>query len=271
MSATASTALCRACSTITEAFAKATVLGHVEATYQRCPTCGMVIAVDPHWLDEAYSDAIAKLDIGLLDRCVILSNITAMVIKSQRVSRGRFADWAGGYGTLTRLLRDRGYDFVHSDPMAVNVFAEGHEVPDLSGARYDLITAFEVLEHLSNPIAELAPAAAATDLLLTTTHLLPDPPPKPEQWWYYTLESGQHITFYTQPALDEIAEQLGFDGVVGGSFVHLFYRGRLSAATKALVSRPGIAYGAGLLASLPDRRRSLLAADLEQVKNATHP
>ena len=34
------------------------------------------MAVRPEWLDEAYSDAIAKLDIGLLDRCQILSSVT---------------------------------------------------------------------------------------------------------------------------------------------------------------------------------------------------
>jgi hypothetical protein len=256
---------CRACETPAEPFAQARVLGHVEATYERCPRCGLVMAVRPDWLAEAYSDAIAKLDIGLLDRCQILSSVTASVLRSRRLRHGRFLDWAGGYGTLTRLMRDRGYDFVHTDPMAANIFAEGHEVPDVSG-RYDLVTAFEVLEHLPDPVLALTPVAGVTDLLLTTTHVVPDPAPQPADWWYYTLESGQHITFYTPESLRVLAERLGFDGVVTGSFVHLFYRGKVSPATRALVRAAPAAYALGLVASLADRRHSLLPADLEQVK-----
>jgi hypothetical protein len=265
---------CRACDTPCEPFATALVLGHVDATYQRCPSCGLVMAVRPTWLPEAYSDAIAKLDIGLLDRCQILSSVTAMVLKAERLRGGRFLDWAGGYGTLTRMMRDRGYDFVHTDPMATNIFAAGHEVLELprgdgvdagDRGRYDLVTAFEVLEHLPDPVAALAPVAGVTDLLLTTTHLVPDPAPQPADWWYYTLDSGQHITFYTQESLAVLAERLGFDGVVTGSFVHLFHRGKVSAATRALVRTPQASYALGLVASLADRRHSLLARDLDEI------
>jgi hypothetical protein len=257
---------CRVCGAAAEPFATAQVLRHVSVSYERCPRCGTVMAVRPDWLEEAYSDAIAKLDIGLLDRCQIVSSITAMVLRAQRLRGGRFLDWAGGYGTLTRLMRDRGFDFVHTDPMAANIFAEGHAVADWDGTRFDLITAIEVLEHLPDPVGALAPLAASTDLLLTTTELLPDPAPQPADWWYYTLESGQHITFYTPRSLEVLAERLGFDGVVSGSFVHLFHRGRVSPATRALLRAVPATYALGLVASLADRRHSLLAADVEQVK-----
>jgi hypothetical protein len=259
---------CRACCATCEPFATAEVLGHVAATYGRCPACGLVMAVRPDWLAEAYSDAIARLDIGLLDRCQILANVTSAVLRSRRLRRGRFLDWAGGYGTLTRMMRDRGYDFVHTDPMAANIFAQGHEgrTPGAGAVeRYDLVTAFEVLEHLPDPVGSLAPVAATTDLLLATTHLVPDPAPQPADWWYYTLMSGQHITFYTQASLEAVARRLGFDGVVAGSFVHLFHRGPVSPVTRALVRAPQAAYAVGLLATLADRRHSLLARDLEQI------
>lgn len=261
------TAPCRACETPTASFARARVLGHVEVEYGRCPACGMVIAWDPTWLEEAYGDAIAKLDVGLLDRCQILASVTAAVLRAERLRGGRFLDWAGGYGTLTRLMRDRGYDFVHHDPMAVNVFAEGHEVVDPTAGRYDLVTAFEVLEHLPDPVAALAPLAASTDRLLTTTQVLPSPTPAPEDWDYYALESGQHITFYTRDSLERLARRLGFDGVVTSSLVHLFYRGRLSPLTRALVQRPAVGYGLGHLASLADRRHSMLLSDHDAVRS----
>ncbi|KRF36532.1 class I SAM-dependent methyltransferase [Nocardioides sp. Soil805] len=261
------TAPCRACETPTERFARGRVLGHVEVDYGSCPACGLVMAWDPTWLEEAYGDAIATLDVGLLDRCQILASVTASVLRSERLRSGRFLDWAGGYGTLTRLMRDRGYDFVHNDPMAVNLFAEGHDVADPGTERYDLVTAFEVLEHLTDPVGALAPLAASTDRLLTTTQVLPDPAPAPTDWDYYALESGQHITFYTPRSLERLAKRLGFDGVVTSSLVHLFYRGRLSPLTRALVQRPAVSYGLGHLASLADRRHSMLLSDHDAVRS----
>ena len=257
---------CRVCETPTEFFAEAQVLGHVDVRYGRCPACGAVMALRPTWLDQAYGAAIGKLDVGLLNRCQTLACVTASVLRAEGLRKGRFLDWAGGYGTLTRLMRDRGYDFVHHDPMAKNVFAEGHEVADPATERYDLVTAFEVLEHLPDPVAALAPLAASTDRLLATTQIVPAPTPRPTEWDYYALESGQHITFYTQASLEKLARRLGFQEVVTSSLVHLFYRGRVSPLTKAMVRRPALSYGLGHLASLADRRHSLLLSDHDAAK-----
>jgi hypothetical protein len=256
---------CRVCRTDTLPFAEGRVLGHVDVDYHRCPSCGLVMAIDPTWLEEAYGSAIAQLDIGLLDRCQILANVTATVLRAERLRGGRFLDWAGGYGTLTRLMRDRGYDFTHTDPFADNIFAAGHDVPTLEGERFDLVTAFEVLEHLPDPVEALADIAGTTDRLLVTTQVLPDPAPRPGEWWYYTPESGQHITFYTADALQRIGRELGFDGAVTGGLVHYFHRGPVSRATRNLVARPAIAYGLGHLAAVVDRRHSLLQSDLARI------
>lgn len=256
---------CRVCRTETVPFAEGQVLGHVDVTYERCPACGLVMALEPTWLEEAYGSAIAKLDIGLLDRCQILANVTATVLRAERLRGGRFLDWAGGYGTLTRLMRDRGYDFTHSDPLASNVFAEGHETAAVAGERYDMVTAFEVLEHLVDPVEALADVARVTDRLLVTTQVLPDPAPRPGEWWYYTPESGQHITFYTAASLQALARELGFDGVVTSDLVHYFFRGKASPVTRAAVRRPAVAYGVGHLAAVLDRRHSLLQSDLTRI------
>ena len=260
---------CRACGSPTEPFAEAVVLGHVDVDYARCSHCGGVMAEDPTWLEEAYTHAIAKLDVGLLDRCQILGNITTLVLRAEGLRGGRFLDWAGGYGTLTRMMRDRGFDFRHSEVYAQNVFADGFEVTDLTGERFDLITAFEVLEHLPDPVASLSALAAATNRLLMTTQVLPSPPPRPGEWDYYALESGQHITFFTREGLEHLAMRLGFDGVVTSNLVHLFYRGRRPSRTaRALVSRPAVGYVLGQLAAVTDRRHSLTLRDHDAIRSA---
>lgn len=226
------------------------------------------MAEDPDWLEEAYTDAIAKLDVGLLDRCQILANITTLILRAERLRGGRFLDWAGGYGTLTRMMRDRGFDFVHTDVYAQNIFADGFEVEDLTGERFDLITAFEVLEHLPDPVSSLRPLAAATDRLLVTTQVMPSPAPQPGNWDYYALESGQHITFYTPEGLNRLARRLGFDGVVTSSLVHLLYRGTPSLATRSLVRRPAVGYVLGQMAAIADRRHSLTTRDHDAIRDA---
>ena len=260
------TDVCRACGSATAPFARSRVLGDVPAAYERCDRCGLVMAVDPRWLDAAYAAPITRLDIGLLDRCLLLANVTSAVLRSERLRHGRFMDWAGGYGTVTRLMRDRGFDFVHWDPMTSNMFAQGHDATTLDADHYDAVTGFEVLEHLEDPAKALEPVARSTDRLLVTTQVLPSPPPRPEDWWYYTLETGQHITLYSPDALRRLAERLAFDGVISGSFLHLFYRGRVSRRTRTLVRHPQVAFGAGLLSTVLDRRHSLLENDLEEIR-----
>lgn len=225
---------CPVCDSVPAEFAPGHVLGYVAVTYYRCSACGLVLLPEPTWLDEAYSDAISSLDVGLLMRCQRLARFTAALLHAEGLSDGRSLDWAGGYGALSRLLRDRGFDFRHFDPYCQNLFAKGVE-GDLSEP-YDLVTAYEVLEHLSRPLEALRAVSDRTDRLLFSTYLLPDPAPEPGEWWYYAPESGQHVTFHTRTSLEILAERLGYRLASDGELLHLFYRGDIRRRTRILLS-----------------------------------
>lgn len=190
---------------------RAVVLQRHQATYDHCSACGFLRVRAPHWLEEAYSDAIAITDTGLMWRNrVIARQLTALLTVLGVAREDRFLDYAGGYGVLTRLMRDAGFDFYWSDPYCRNLVATGFEY-DLRRGPCRAVTAFEVLEHVENPheFVLTALAAANADTLVFTTELYAGAPPSPADWWYYSLETGQHIAFYRRDTLVQLAERLG--------------------------------------------------------------
>lgn len=229
------TSTCPVCDRAMTVFDQATLLDKYSADYYRCDGCGLVALPSPTWLDEAYASAISGHDTGLLRRCRMLSTVTSAVIHAQGLRAGRFLDWAGGYGTLTQLMRDKHFDYWHHDDYAEPIFARDFQ--DDGSSSYDLITAYEVVEHLTDPRQDLAAISKRTDLLLFTTELLPEPAPRVADWWYYLPETGQHVTFHTPESLRSLGTSLGFDLTSNGRNLHMFHRRPLRAPTRMLLSR----------------------------------
>lgn len=216
-----------------EFFDTTVILGKYDATYHRCPSCGLVAALETPWLEEAYASPIHDADAGLLRRARRYSAVASAVIRFEKLS-GRMLDWAGGYGVLAQAMRDKGHDFWHHDAYAEPVFAR--DFRDEGVGPLGLVTAFEVLEHLADPKKELADIAARTDYFLFTTELVPDPAPKLDDWWYYWPEVGQHISLHTVESLRHVGEALGFQLTSNGRNWHLFHRRPLDPRTKLLFS-----------------------------------
>ena len=246
---------CRICGASTKHFGVGRVLGRLDAAYSRCNDCYAVLAENPTWLDEAYSEAIAAQDIGLISRNLLLSKQVDSVLKTCFPNVDQFLDFGAGNGMFVRMMRDRGFDFRYSDPHAMNQFANGFE-QDARDEPAQVVTAMEVLEHLLHPVEELRPIAEPASALLVSTLLVPDEPPPLDQWWYYSLQSGQHITIFNRRSLDALAAQLGFKRTSVGS-LHLLARRRLSRRRLAVALRlvP--------ILNLVSRRESLLASDFE--------
>jgi hypothetical protein len=208
-------------------FASAAVLGKYTVGYFRCSRCGFIRTEEPYWLEEAYSSAITGSDVGLVRRNFQLAAIAKVVIATFFGRAGYFVDYAGGYGLFVRLMRDSGFDFRWYDKYCNNLFARDFVAPQPVTEPAELLTAFEVFEHLADPFGELERMLTFSPNILFTTQLLPEPAPRPGEWWYYGLEHGQHIAFYTREALLQLAKRAGLNYYTNGASMHLFTEKRL--------------------------------------------
>jgi len=252
---------CRICGAAASEFGRAQILNSLEVDYFRCEVCGFVQTEKPYWLEQAYTHAISETDLGLITRNVGFAALTAAVIASLFDADGRFLDWGGGYGILVRLMRDRGFDFYRHDPLCENLFARGFDSDGTDPV--ELVTAFEVLEHLPNPREELSRIASITNHMLVSTVLLPEPPPLPGDWWYYAPEGGQHVSLYSRRALSLLGDSVDmYVSSNRAASLHLLTRSRRAARLFPLVAAPVAVH----LADLVRRRRpSLLADDYARV------
>ncbi|EQD34820.1 hypothetical protein B1B_17052 [mine drainage metagenome] len=78
-----------------------------------------------------------------------------------------------------------------------------------------------MIEHLADPLQTLAALAAEADVLVLSSELLPATHNRPGEWHYYMLDSGQHIGFFTVPALVAAARRLGLQLASDDRWLHV--------------------------------------------------
>jgi hypothetical protein len=213
---------CKVCSGESLPLGKARILSKYDVGYFRCSSCGFVQTEAPYWLKESYTEAIASSDVGLIRRNLELARMLKVMLPLVTDPAGRFIDYGGGNGMLVRMMRDEGFDFRWHDAHSDNQFAEGFGAEP--GSTYELLTAFEVLEHLEDPRGGLQEMLEFSDRVLISTYLLPEPCPLPGEWWYYGLDHGQHIALFSRASLEKLAAGAGARLYSNGTNLHLVAR-----------------------------------------------
>lgn len=220
----------------------------------QCPTCEGAFYASPDWLDRAYSSAISSHDTGIVERCFDLANVLTPFLRGQRDQP--VLDFGGGIGLLSRIMRDRGFDFHSWDPMAeYRLPLPIAEIPTAS-----MVTMVEVLEHLTDPVAELRRIAERAPVIFISTHLIPASGLVPD-WHYLQPETGQHIFFCTDTTLKRLAAELDMRVTSNGHNLHVLHRSPLSRWQRLVIRFQQPAWVVGHLSSMFSRGRSRAAQD----------
>lgn len=215
--------LCRICNSEISYLFDGKIMNKYNISYYKCNSCGFIQTESPYWLEEAYNNVIAHTDVGLLNRNLLFRDILSKMILKYFNPDRKFLDYAGGYGIFTRLMRDNGFDFYSYDKYCENIFARNFELKELDHQdNFELITAFEYLEHIVDPVNEIKTLFKYSDALLFSTEIQPDYGLNNiNDWWYFAPETGQHISFYTKQTFEYMADSFNCNLYTNGSNLHM--------------------------------------------------
>jgi glycosyltransferase involved in cell wall biosynthesis len=213
---------CRLCYGKTVQRFSVTLLGHHRTGLHECAVCGSLQTDPPHWLDEAYADPRPITDTGIVQRTLENSITCADLLARLAVSESDICvDFGGGNGLFSRMMRDKGFNFFCFDRYVDPFYVPHHAAGDHGIKHATVVTCFEVLEHLPEPAKDLMEIFSyQPDLLIATTSTYQG---QGAEWPYLSVENGQHVFFYSAPALGQIAEAYGYHLITTGS-LHLFCR-----------------------------------------------
>lgn len=214
---------CKVCGSSSDKLFVQTVLNKYDIQYFKCTNCKFIQTEKEYWLEEAYSNPINISDVGYLNRNISYSKKISVLLYLLFSDKGKFLDFAAGYGVFVRLMRDIGFDYYWEDKYSQNLFAKGFEANLTS--KYSAVTLFEVFEHFEDPTSEIKYILNFTDLIIFSTETYTKKLDK--NWWYLGLDHGQHIAFYSNETLKFIADKFELNYYNLGS-LHILSKQRIS-------------------------------------------
>ncbi len=163
---------------------------------------------------------------------------------------------------MVRLLRDIGIDAHLYDKYASNHYASGFSMSMVE--KYDMVTAFEVLEHLIKPSKELADLFDLQPTVVVASTMLFNG--QGADWSYLGPAKSEHVFFYSERALRLIGNRFGYSVEILKTNIIIFYKNPISRfrirIAAALTSRN---YLSGVLFAVI-RHKSYCDADNQAIR-----
>ena len=192
--------------------------------YRRCQGCGFVFtdAFDG-WAPEEFKRRIYNEEYILVDPDFAELRPAAnarMVGESFRawLDSIRILDYGGGTGVLAERLRGEGFEAETYDP-----FSSFNAMPS---GRFDLITCFEVMEHVPQPrdtVKAMAGLLKEDGAILFSTLVQPEEFDREGLRWWYAAPRNGHISLYSTAALGTLFGQFGMRVVSFSAAMHMAY------------------------------------------------
>ncbi len=129
-------------------------------------------------------------------------------ILGRRLFSVRHLDYGGGNGVLSEILKSRGINSTSYDPF------HGDSSEIIATQRFDLITAFEVFEHATDPHAVIDSIDHLIDtegMILFSTQVSDGHIQNGQRlsWWYACPRNG-HVCLFSTKSLNMLAETHGY-------------------------------------------------------------
>lgn len=178
--------------------------------YRRCEQCGFTFTCAFDDWDHAafekhiYNDSYLEVDPDFVERRPA-ANASAVENAFGGVKQAvRLLDFGGGSGLLASLLRERGFDATTYDPFSM--FTE------LPQGKFEVITCFEVMEHVPSPretVAVMAKFLKQGGAILFSTLVQPAEFEKVGLNWWYAAPRNGHLSLHSAESLKRVFEPFG--------------------------------------------------------------
>jgi hypothetical protein len=213
---------CRLCGGATTFRFTELVLNKYMVRYWQCVGCGSMQTDKPYWLDDAYAVVHSATDTGMVARTLHMTQVTSLLLRLANLQQPTpCLDWGGGNGLFCRFMRDQGYNFLNHDKYAEPFYCMGFTADGATTAGYDVVTSFEVFEHLAEPKNDLTAILELKPKLWIFSTQLYDK--QDRHWGYFGPSQGRHVFFYSERALRDFADVNGYS-FMRGRHLHMFVK-----------------------------------------------
>lgn len=181
--------------------------------YRRCGACGLLFTdafddwSDADFAAHIYNETYGEVDPDFeVERPLSNARLIGPVFEAAKEQLS-ILDYGGGNGRFAEEMRRAGYRLATT----FDRFHPAHSArPD---GVFDLVTCFETLEHMPDPVAgaaDVASLVAPGGLLLVSTLIQPEDIERQRMGWWYIGPRNGHVTLFTPQALMALFARFGF-------------------------------------------------------------